>query len=282
MFCKNCGGELADGQTFCPYCGASISDTQNARPAAGSPAGRANTGQGMKITLFSLLGVAILFMGFALYQWVLAENGKSSLFSKSYAVPTVDMNDWETQTPALPSESAPVQTPSVSSPDPEVPSETPSASLYVPPSTSEATPGADTVFANDGFEMDVEAYLAETWWGSDGTSLDNPDAAAVASGYPKTYLPGLGEIQYIFYAEDQTVQMLTEDADGVLTDMGMVFYDVDPYGFYLYAFYRTVEIDGVSHELYSKFFVCDDILYEVEMMDGSEVSNYIPYIIYGP
>jgi hypothetical protein len=76
--------------------------------------------------------------------------------------------------------------------------------------------------------------------------------------------------------------MLYQEADGSLTDMGEFDYVIDPYGFYLYSFYREFAIDGVDHEIYSAFFVCDDVLYEVEMVDGYEASNYIAYTIYGP
>ena len=91
-----------------------------------------------------------------------------------------------------------------------------------------------------------------------------------------------GENQYIFREDTQTVQMLYQEANGTVTDYGEYDYTLDPTGFYLYAFNRTFSIDGIDHELYSAFFVCDDVLYEVEMMDGYEVSNYIAYTIYGP
>ena len=139
----------------------------------------------------------------------------------------------------------------------------------------------DVVFA-DGFEMDIEASVAETWWASTGTWVDNPDALPAAPGYPKVYEIAQGEIQYIFDTEAMTVQMLTQDADGAVTDYGPSNYVIDPYGFYLYAFDRIQNIEGTDYSIKSAFFVCDSVLYEVEMVDGTEASNYIAYNIYGP
>lgn len=151
------------------------------------------------------------------------------------------------------------------------------------PQPTEASAGLnpDVLFAN-GFVMDIETYLSETWWASNGNWVHNPNAAALAPGYPKTYEIKQGELQYIFDTSAMTVQMLMQDDDGTVTDKGIFDYEVDPHGFYIHAFYRVQEIDGIEHNLYSKFFVCDDVLFEVEMMDDSEVSNYIAYSIYGP
>lgn len=140
---------------------------------------------------------------------------------------------------------------------------------------------AKTVFAN-GFEIDIEAYIAETWWVSSGTWISNPDALPAAPGYPKVYNIGSDEIQYIFDSDALTVQMVTQDEDGVVTEHGIFDYKIDPYGFYLYAFGRTETIEGADYYIQSKFFVCDGVLFEVEIIDGIEVSNYIAYHIYGP
>lgn len=160
---------------------------------------------------------------------------------------------------------------------------TPAVTPQPTPEPKEANAGLDpdVVFAN-GFVMDIEAYLTETWWTSNGNWVSNPSAEALETGYPKTNEIKQGELQYIFDTSAMTVQMLVQNADGTVTDKGVCDYQVDPQGFYIYAFHRVQDIDGLEHNLHSKFFVCDDVLYEVEMMDDSEVSNYIAYSIYGP
>lgn len=160
---------------------------------------------------------------------------------------------------------------------------TPAVTPQPTPEPPEANAGLDpdVVFAN-GFVMDIEAYLTETWWTSNGNWVSNSSAEDFATGYPKTYEIKQGELQYIFDTSAMTVQMLVQNADGTVTDKGIYDYQMDPQGFYIYAFHRVQDIDGLELNLYSKFFVCDDVLYEVEMIDDSEVSNYIAYSIYGP
>ncbi len=149
-------------------------------------------------------------------------------------------------------------------------------------SLSEQMPALNTdVFAN-GFETDIESFLADTWWASAGTSVDNPAAAAAAPGYPSDYDIRAGKLQYIFDTDAMTVQVLMQDENGTVTDEGIFDYELDPYGFILYAFRRVVDIEGADYVIQSKFFVCDGVLYEVEMVDGAEASNYVAYSIYAP
>lgn len=149
------------------------------------------------------------------------------------------------------------------------------------PTQQTSTQNSETVFEN-GLENNIEAYVDETWWASSGTWGSHPNELPTVLGYPKVYDIGANEIQYIFDSDTMTVQMLTQNKDGVVTDHGVFDYKIDPYGFYLYAFGRTETIEGVDYYIQSKFFVCDEILYEVEIVDDIEASNYIAYHIYGP
>jgi hypothetical protein len=230
------------------------------------------------IALVCGLGVVamavLVFLGIRLFA---APRTDAQAFAQAY---TALMESAEYGNDSVPAMSS-VATPAPTSAPTEAPTLAPTEAPTEAPAPAPTEAPQQDVFAG-GFEMDIEGYLSETWWGSAGSSIDNPDATATAPGYPKVYNLAEGENQYIFHTDTQTVQLLFQETDGSLTDMGEYDYAIDPYGFYLYSFYRTFAIDGVDHEIYSAFFVCDDVLYEVEMMDGCEVSNYIAYTIYGP
>ncbi len=59
-------------------------------------------------------------------------------------------------------------------------------------------------------------------------------------------------------------------------------YTSDPNGYYIYVQSSTLEVDGVEYQIGSMFFASDGKLYEVEMTDGMEASNYIEYELYQP
>ncbi len=287
MFCNHCGAKIPDGTQFCTNCGQSVFAQPNSQQSSPPQPGQApssiretappvatKTSAGT-IVMICLLGViaaaALIFLGIKLFA---SSNANTQAFAQAYE---------SLMQPATYGNPAVVQ----SSPVLSEPPETASTSTPTPVPTVSATApiqnaqDADTVFAN-GFVIDVADYLADTWWASAGISIDNPDAATIATGYPKVYNLDFGENQYIFHEDTQTVQMLCQEANGEVTDYGEYDYTLDPMGFYLYSFNRTLAIDGIDHEIYSAFFVCDNVLYEVEMMDGYEVSNYIAYSIYGP
>ncbi len=133
----------------------------------------------------------------------------------------------------------------------------------------------------DELVNDISGYLGNSLWVSNGAWLDNPNAAAAASGYPKQYTPEYGEIQYQFY-ENGIVEISILGENGEVSESTGSDSLMDPYGFYLYAFHRTQMIDGVEHQIYSAFFASGQTLYEVEMLDDQEVSNYIQYVLYEP
>lgn len=89
-------------------------------------------------------------------------------------------------------------------------------------------------------------------------------------------------MQYVFHSDTETVTALRFDEDQNPLGETEVEYRIDPYGFYIYAFDNDVNIDGQTYTVYSKFFVCDDMLYEVQMIGDDEVSNYIAYKVCGP
>lgn len=319
MFCSKCGAKLPDNSAFCSHCGQPLSGSNEKQtwsqqtyippqpprmpqaPVTPNPAKTAHTGM---IVLICVLGTvaaaALVFLGIKLfappqtdsqafaqaYSSLLesAAFGNSSAGAAQSPIPAASVPPATSATPTI----APAATPTAA------PTPAPTAAP-APDPTAAPTPGPTTaptaaptqkpqdaadVFAN-GFVMDVESYLDNTWWASAGKSIDNPDAAAVAAGYPKDYQLRYAENQYIFYSDTQTVQMLYQDENGNVTDKGEFEYTIDPFGFYIYSFFRTFAIDGVDHEICSAFFVCDDVLYEVEMMDGYAVSNYIAYDPYG-
>ncbi len=366
MFCKNCGKEIGNQETFCTHCGSPVQQVGNQPPPVQTPPIQTPPGKGLKIAFFSMLGLAVVAFGvFAYLQWIqpqsnsqaallnglpktdmsalsnldtaelsLAGNGTTA--TPSAVAPTenqtkilgawewcseivyygiefynngtalyVEDDDQETYTYSIAGNTLTLTDSSGTSQGIAFEFQTYYGDEYLAlslgeesldfirveslsvqtaatsPSSTPATGGRDPniVFAN-GFEMDIEAHLDQMWWGSTGTWVDNPAASAAAPGYPKTYNLRPGEVQYVFDADTMTVQYMYMDENGAVTDKGPTPYELDPYGFFLYAYQHTQNIAGTDYELQSMFFVCDGVLYEVEMIDGTEVSNYIAYELY--
>lgn len=128
---------------------------------------------------------------------------------------------------------------------------------------------------NDELVYNIEEYLADTHWISTGVEFDNPDAVEMASGYPRTYDFEYGDLQYSF--REGNIYLSNDQ-----NETNESVYMGDPEGYYIYAFYREQNIDGKQRRLRSMFFVQGEYLYEVEMMDDVEVSNYIQFELYEP
>ena len=287
MYCKYCGANIPDGSAFCKECGGK----QTTDEPAAVPQQQMYTSVQQPyappkknislIVAVCVLGVlaaaALVFVGIKLFG---APKNNADAFADVYEeliassdIGSADAEDVPeaTETPAEMPTEAPAQ----------APTEAPTEASTQAPEQSGGSSELDAIVAA-GFEPDIEGYLDQTWWASTGHEIANSYAQAVASGYPVTYDLEYGEVQYIFDAETQTVTAIYEDADGYLEEREWD-YILDPEGFYLYAFYRTVNIDGIDHEIKSVFFVSEGVLYELEVMDDlDEVSNIIELEIYGP
>lgn len=288
MYCKHCGASIPEGSVFCSACGKSqtggaAGQTSGQKPVGPVqppvytvPAKWTNTGLIIAIcTLGVLAAAALVFAGITLFS---APKDEAAGFADVYddLIASSDIGTSAesslgvdpTQEPAEPTQ-APTQMPT------QAPAEAPT---QVPDDTNDHAE-LDAILAA-GLVPDIESYVDQTWWASSGHEIDNPNAVAVASGYPKVYDLAYGDIQYIFDTDLQIVTAVYEQ-DGAYEEQEQD-YNLDPAGFFLYSFHRTVAIDGVDHEIYSAFFASGDKLYEVELIDGTEVSNYIELELYGP
>ena len=256
MYCRKCGFVMPGGSTVCPNCG----ENQVTPPKT------AALNKGLIITAWAAIGLAVVAIVLVL------------VFLVFPAKPPQDGNmDSEVAGRGIAASTGEVTSEPTVAPSPAATAAAPRPTKFI----STPAPGAKTVFAN-GFEIDLTQYLAETWWASSGKSLINPDAVAAASGYPRTYNLAEREVQYIFDTDAETITALQfDDKDDLLAEKE-VSYRLDPYGFYIYAFDADAKIGKKTYTVYSKFFVCDDVLYEVQMIGDDEVSNYIAYEPYGP
>lgn len=262
MFCNNCGAQVPEGKAFCTSCGSRMGSSEGQAPPqpSAAPAQGASGSWKAHIGLISLACV----LGLAAVAAVVVMSVKLAGDSDSESPAFAQLHSTLTDSATYGNDrTATTQSALESS------------------STTDVSGDPQDPFAA-GLVEDIEGYLAETWWASSGTSIPNPEAVAVATGYPKTYNLRFGQNQYIFDAEAQAIQMIEVDSAGIETDQGDFPYSVAAQGSLLFSFDRTVTIEGTVHHLSSAFFVCEDVLYEVEIMDGQEVSNYIAYEIYGP
>ncbi len=139
----------------------------------------------------------------------------------------------------------------------------------------EETTVKQNIQADNELLVNIDEYIDGTHWLSTGVELENPNAVAAATGYPRNYDFEHGELQY-HIDEGQITMSMNDAASNQSIYMG------DPEGVYIYAFDRIERIDDKERQLYSTFFIQGDYMYEVEMMDGEEVSNYIQFERYEP
>lgn len=128
----------------------------------------------------------------------------------------------------------------------------------------------------DSLVMNIEEALDNTVWISTGVEYDNDQAVSPVTGYPKNYDLEYGSI--IYYFEQGIATLYVTDTDETVDSE----YLGDPDGYYVYAFHRDIDLNGNTGMIYSIFFINNGKLYEIEMIDGQQVSNIIEYEPYQP
>ncbi|MEX1306988.1 MAG: zinc ribbon domain-containing protein [Eubacteriales bacterium] len=132
----------------------------------------------------------------------------------------------------------------------------------------------DTLVA--GLNRDIESALADSRWQINGESLPALPDAALPSGYPRFFQIPAGTMVYQFDTTNRKLTLTVYNEDGTVSDVTTQTY-TKINDTYISAFSRTQTLDGVQREVMSVYFISDGVLYECEIVDGIDASNYLAY-----
>ena len=130
-----------------------------------------------------------------------------------------------------------------------------------------------------GLESNIEKIVAGKAWESNGITVDAlPNGGMLPDGYPRIF-PGVkGGSVYVFDTIAKTLNLTTYD-NGLMDEEVTKPYTLDPTGKLIISFNRTQNINGTDYALSSKFFVSNGVLYECEVIDGYDASNYLAHTV---
>ncbi len=144
--------------------------------------------------------------------------------------------------------------------------------------------GASAVTVEDmvaGLDRSFESSAQGKLWVVSGESVPVAVNGTLPAGYPRTFDITPGTMIYQFDDATDTLLLTTIDENGETTGSYVKHYDMLN-STYATAFKRTQVIDGAEREVMSAYFISDGVLYECELVDGVDASNYIAYANEGP
>ena len=127
-----------------------------------------------------------------------------------------------------------------------------------------------------GLNRDIETALSGSRWQVNGTSIPTLPDASLPAGYPRFFDIPAGTMVYAFDTANRTLTLTVYGEDGTVSDVTTQAY-TKINNTYISAFKRTQTLDGAQREVMSVYFISNGVLYECEIVDGIDASNYIAY-----